>query len=196
MWQVKEADIAQKVAELTNVAGRSDLLSHAPVSDRELAYITCSTQRPPHESRFDLFLLHGLTSSVHLVAFLDEPTIGPADLRRIVEYVGRFLIAVYASVGCPEPQLTYALQHQPKTKSRTWFDLYNLAAIHKDDGHLAKAVRALGSAQDISLPYDHRQEFSQQSCSLIPRRTTRCCRFPGVWLLLKRRHVLRQSPRS
>ncbi|KIW35907.1 uncharacterized protein PV06_11779 [Exophiala oligosperma] len=77
------------------------------------AYIFCSAQRPPYENRFDFFTLHGLTPTVHFPAFLEHPAFPPTGVARLVEYLGRVIIALYAGIGCPEPELTYALSHVP-----------------------------------------------------------------------------------
>jgi hypothetical protein len=112
--------------------------------------------------------LHGLTTSIFYSAFLSEPSITPADNARLLEYLGRMMIVLYAGAGSPAFDLEWALSHPPKVENSTWESITHRAWVQEDDGHMCKFIRALKNAEQTSQPYDARPEFRLKQGMFLP----------------------------
>lgn len=116
-------------------------------------------QRPPHECKFDFFLLHCVTASVGHSLFLEEKSISRAQKARILEYTGRVFMMTYAGMGAADLNLDWLVSHPPKLPNQGWPEIFERACYHEDDGHLCKLIRCTAWAQRVSEPYDHLPEF-------------------------------------
>jgi hypothetical protein len=114
---------------------------------------------PPHEIRFDFFLLHGITASIGHCSFLSEPSMTNIQKARLLEYTGRVFLMSYAGMGCPEPHLDYIASHHSRLPHQNWEEVFARACLHEDDGHMAKMIRCMRQAEKISKPYDDLPEF-------------------------------------
>lgn len=132
------------------------------LANRVAAYIA------PYECRFDFFTLHGLTTSIFHSTFLHNNSIKRADIARLLEILGRMILALYAGAGCPAFDLPYTLAHVPKVQGGTWESIVKRSWVQPDDSHMCKAIRALANAQKISVPYDERPEFKLKQDMFLP----------------------------
>lgn len=124
-----------------------------------LVYYTAGAQMPPHEIRYDFFLLHGVTASIGHCSFLAEPSLSNAQKARLLEYTGRNFLMSFAGMGCPRSRLDYVASHHSRLGDQSWDDVFARACLHEDDGHMAKMIRCMKQAAIISKPYDARPEF-------------------------------------
>ncbi|KAF9877039.1 hypothetical protein CkaCkLH20_05305 [Colletotrichum karsti] len=107
--------------------------------------------KPPAGLSFkvDFFLLHAVNLVPFLPLFGDTSWLSVSSKIRLLEWITRYNILLYASRGCPELTDKYIEASQSHLKD--WPEVFN-AAINRtyDDGHLVKAVRALAFAQETT----------------------------------------------
>lgn len=151
-YRVDPNDLDRATAELINSA----------------VYSSIGAQKPPHECRYDFFLIHGTNASIWHSAFLAEPSLSARQKARLLEYTGRCIMLLYASMGCPEPRLDWVLTHRPRLPRNDWASVFQRVCLHEDDGHMSKLVRAIAHARKVSEPYDSRPEFRVKQHMFLP----------------------------
>ncbi len=122
-------------------------------------YIAASAQRPPHEPRYDFFLIHGSNACLWHSVFLAEPSITRAQKAHLVQTTGHMLLFLWAGMGCPRPNIDWMMSHDPKIKDCEWPQIFERACAHEDDGHMIKLIRALKNGEGVSKEYEGREEF-------------------------------------
>ncbi|KAF2860411.1 hypothetical protein K470DRAFT_258006 [Piedraia hortae CBS 480.64] len=141
-FHVQPNDLERKNAELTNAS----------------AYLMGAAPRPNKIVKFDFFLMHTVTSSIFLSAFLRQDWIKDSDKARLLAWKSRYDLVEYVARGAPELRIEVIRNYKPKQPSG-WDVLEDRVVAVPDDGHAAKTVRALAHGQRICEPYEHRPEF-------------------------------------
>lgn len=123
-----------------------------------VAFVTGAAQRPPKIVKFDFFAIHGITTCHALMVVLEQPWITREIKIRLVEWMGRIIITVYASSGCPQLLPEEIKEYQPEAKYETeehaWQELKKRALDVNDDGHTSKVVRGLLHGKMVSKKYE------------------------------------------
>lgn len=122
-------------------------------------YITAAAQRPPHEPRYDFFLIHGSNACLWHSVLLAEPSMSRSQKAHLIETTGHLLLFLWAGVGAPRGNIDWLLAHPPKEPNCGWEGIFERACGHEDDGHMIKLIRALKNGEDVSRPYEGREEF-------------------------------------
>ncbi|KAH8698367.1 hypothetical protein BGW36DRAFT_426077 [Talaromyces proteolyticus] len=151
-YRVDEDDVERATAELINTA----------------VYMAAAAQRPPHQCRYDFFLIHGSNSSIWQTALTQEPSLTPAQKARLIEYTGRVILMLYAGMGSPALNIDWLLTQQWHEPGTGWDRVIERVIHHKDDGHMAKLVRVIRHAEEVSRPYEDRPEFPMKSHMFLP----------------------------
>ncbi|EWC47454.1 hypothetical protein DRE_00422 [Drechslerella stenobrocha 248] len=128
------------------------------------AYICATTPRTDKKVKFDFFLMHCVTSSVFLDVWVRQAWIGNAEKALLLNYFGWMVLNMYVSRGCAEINLNQVRTYFPKGSHGVewlgkWEDIAERAVVLKDDGHVAKTVRALMNAAEATAPYARRPGF-------------------------------------
>ncbi|KAI4254109.1 MAG: hypothetical protein LQ352_003276, partial [Teloschistes flavicans] len=151
--------------ELAHIAGKWGVTEHDDL-ERATAeiinisiYIAASAQRPPHEPRYDFFLIHGSNACLWHSVFLAEASITRAQKAHMIETTGHMLLFLWAGMGCPRPNIDWLLGHAPKVADCGWDQIFERACLHEDDGHMIKLIRALKHGESVSSKYDGLPEF-------------------------------------
>lgn len=120
------------------------------------AYMAGAAQRPGKARKIDFFYMHNVTSSIFLTVLLAQPWIGPEAKARFVERKGRLDLVWYAASAAPELRLEDAVGYEPGALSRGmgWEQIYEVVKGARDDGHVAKFVRALKNGEEVSRPFE------------------------------------------
>ncbi|KAL6719031.1 hypothetical protein ACLMJK_003266 [Lecanora helva] len=146
-WQVRpEDDLELATAELINIS----------------IYIAAAAQRPPHEPRYDFFLIHGSNACLWHSVYLAEASMSRSQKAKLIETTGHMLLFLWAGVGSPPPQIDWLLTHPRKQPNCGWEGIYERANKHEDDGHMIKLIRALKNGEDVCKPYEGREEFKMK----------------------------------
>jgi hypothetical protein len=130
--------------------------------------MSVGAQLPPHECRYDFFLIHCTNASIWHSCFLNEPSLTREQKARLLEYTGRLTLMMYAAMGCPRPNLDWVLSHPPREMKTGWAQVFERSCKHKDDGHMIKLVRAIKHAEEVSKPFDHLPEFHVKQHMFLP----------------------------
>jgi hypothetical protein len=105
--------------------------------------------------------MHGLNMTILLAAILNEPWLSVQNKIRLLEWTGRFLLALYASEHTPALHLEEIANYTPTTTAldgeKAWEDIISRAVSMEDDGHVVKMVRALGYGEKISKSLREKQ---------------------------------------
>lgn len=127
-----------------------------------------AAQSPPHECRFDFFLIHGSNASIWQTAFTEESSLSRAQKARLIEYSGRVILMLYAGMGSPPLNIDWMLAQVPREPQADWNRVFERVVRHKDDGHMSKLIRVIRHAQDISLPYEDDARFPMKQHMFLP----------------------------
>ncbi|KAL2191201.1 hypothetical protein L209DRAFT_40626 [Thermothelomyces heterothallicus CBS 203.75] len=130
-----------------------------------VAYVTGAAQRPGKREAMDFVLLHSVTLSVFYPAFLAVDWIADADKARLVEAAARVGAVMYAGCACPPLYPRRVVDYAPRRPADGWAGLFRRAAVYRDEGHVAKAVRALFALDQLGddplpgIPLSGRADF-------------------------------------
>ena len=127
-----------------------------------LVYYTGSAQHPPKQIKFDFFLIHSVNTSIFFSAFHSQPWLTTVNKVRLLEWKGRFDLAMYVSQGCPEPLLSEITNYNPKNTLKgdtTWAGIINRVLRFEDDGHASKLIRTFAHGKRICKPYEGSEKF-------------------------------------
>lgn len=134
----------------------SDLERRAAESVNCSAFLAGAAQRSNKSPKIDFFHMHSVTSSIFVTVLLQQPWISLENKVRIVEWKGRTDLLWYAASGCAELQIDEVNSYKAgASSSMGWSELYQAINKMHDDGHVAKFVRAIKSAEDVSRPFEH-----------------------------------------
>ncbi|KAJ5718844.1 uncharacterized protein N7483_009926 [Penicillium malachiteum] len=142
-WKVQSHELEEKTAECLN----------------STLYWTALAQRPEKQIRFDFFLMHSITAGSLWPAFNSVSWISERAKCRLLEWKGRADLMLYCQVGLPAQQPEELLTYRPQYPSG-WSEVFKRACDYKDDGHLAKFIRGIATAYQISKPFVSKSHFS------------------------------------
>ncbi|RMZ90050.1 hypothetical protein DV736_g2717, partial [Chaetothyriales sp. CBS 134916] len=142
-YKVTPDSLVRKTAEMINSA----------------IYFTAGSQRRDKEVRFDFFYMHSVTSSIFFSTFINQPWLTIEDKCRLVEWKGRFDLALYVSRGNPQLDLARIKNYQPKHPSHRWNEIFARVDQLSDDGHSSKLIRAIAHGKQVSKAYDDEDAF-------------------------------------
>ena len=112
------------------------------------AYNAAAAQRKGKTAKIDFFSMHAVTSSIFLSLLVRQSWVSDEQKIKLIEWKTRVDLAWYASSGSPHLDLESVKSYQPKfSKDMDWKALYEAIVKSHDDGHIAKFVRALYSAE-------------------------------------------------
>jgi hypothetical protein len=131
-------------------------------------WIASMAQRKPYLAHFDFFLIHGSNAAIWQTAMTNEASLTRAQKARLIEFTGRTILMLYAGMGSPEPNIQWLLSQPPKEPGTGWDRVWERACGHKDDGHMAKLIRAIRHAQEVSAPYDGEADFHMKQHMFLP----------------------------
>lgn len=112
--------------------------------------------------KLDFFLIHGLTTAHGLAVLLRQPWIPIETKARLVEWMGRLVLAAYLTFGAPAFYIDEITEYRPKEdgdKKDPWAGLIKRAVHVNDDGHTSKFVRALIQGRDLCASYESNDRF-------------------------------------
>lgn len=102
--------------------------------------------------KLDFFFIHAVNLSIFFKAFMDLPYIEDSTKCRLLEMKGRMDILIWASRRMPEPQIDDLLEYPIHLG---WPEVFSKSYLHpSDDGHLAKFVRTVAFAEELSRPLE------------------------------------------
>lgn len=144
-YRIPSADlISERTAEMTNTT----------------AYFTGAAQRPPKAVKIDFYYMHSLNASIFFPAFMRQRWLSEKNKIRLLEWKIRNDAVIYASRGCAKLLLDEIKEYQPKKQSSGWEDIIErVNNLPGDDGHAAKLIRALAHGEQISKPYETKENF-------------------------------------
>lgn len=138
-YRVKPSEMALRAAEVINCS----------------ALIAGACQRADKSPKIDFFHMHNVTSSIFLTVLTEDNYISLENKVRMVEWKARTDLLWYAAMGCPayDVQEIYNYRAGP-TAGMNWSQIYQTINTTHDDGHVAKFVRAVKSAEDVCKPFE------------------------------------------
>ena len=111
------------------------------------AYICGAAQRPSKEIKIDFLGMHGVNATILVSAILEQPWLSIQNKTRLLEWVGRFLLALYCSNHVAPLHLAEISDYAPKKTALgsegSWDNIISRVVDVSDDGHVAKLIRAL-----------------------------------------------------
>ncbi|KAJ4389510.1 hypothetical protein N0V93_006980 [Gnomoniopsis smithogilvyi] len=151
--------------------GKNDLdWEHGLIESASCAALNAAAaQRKGKAAKLDFFSMHAVTSSIFLSLLARQPWIHNEHKAKLIEWKGRLDIAWYASSGSPPLELQFVTSYQPTlSKDMDWQALYAATVEAHDDGHVAKLVRALYSAESEARGFEER--VGQENTMNLPVR--------------------------
>jgi NAD(P)-dependent dehydrogenase (short-subunit alcohol dehydrogenase family) len=167
-FKMRDGTLGRSKADITTLAAQyrvnpSELDLRAAEVINCSAYIAGAAQRSNKSQKIDFFHMHNVTSSLFLTVLVQDPLISLENKVRMVEWKGRTDLLWYAACGCPELDIQEVNNYQAGPSSgMSWTELYRAVNTMHDDGHVAKFVRALKSAEDVCRPFEQQHSSSFQ----------------------------------
>jgi SAM-dependent methyltransferase len=138
-FHVESSEVYERAAEVINCS----------------AYLAGAAQRVDKSPKIDFFFMHAVTSSIFITVMLNEPWISLQDKARLVEWKGKTDLLWYVAGGCPDLHIEEIIDYKADASAEMgWSEIYRAVNQMHDDGHVAKFIRALKSAEDVSRPYE------------------------------------------
>lgn len=138
-YRVKPSELQLRAAEVINCS----------------AYIAGAAQRAGKTPKIDFFHMHNVTSSVFLTVLVNDPSISLENKVRLVEWKGRTDLFWYAACGSPQYNIAEIFNYTPgPSAGKGWTELYHDICQMRDDGHVAKFVRAAKSAGEVCRMFE------------------------------------------
>jgi hypothetical protein len=162
--KVRDGVIARAANEMVSVASQfrvtpDDLQKRTAEMINFALYFAAASQRPDKHVKFDFFYMHCVNCSIFFSSFINQDWISIEDKCRLVEWKGRFDLALYVSRGCPELRLDEIENYKPQKPSDGWAEIIKRVDKFPDDGHASKLIRATANAEQASKPYDGQEGF-------------------------------------
>ncbi|KAH6989914.1 hypothetical protein EDB80DRAFT_689506 [Ilyonectria destructans] len=134
-WRVEptEADIAHRTAEMIHVS----------------TYVLGAAQHPGKQPRLDFVYLHNTNLGFFYSTFMKLEWLSLKQKARLLEWKGWTDLATYVVNGCPTLYPERIKNYTPQQPG-PWSSLIPRAIVHLDDGHVAKTVRAVLNAKNVS----------------------------------------------
>lgn len=144
-YRVHPSEMELRAAEVINVS----------------AFIAGATQRQEKSPKIDFFHMHNVTSSVFLTVLIQDPWVSLENKVRMVEWKARTDLFWYAASGCPEFDAQEIYNYRASSSAgMEWPAIYQAINMMHDDGHVAKFVRALKSAEEVCCPHEQQESIS------------------------------------
>lgn len=123
------------------------------------AFLAGASQRAGCPRKVDFFFMHCVTSSIFLSVLVRQEWIDTDSKVRLVEWKGRLDLAWYTVCGVPELNIEDVAAYQGSPSGdMSWDALYQVVNEQRDDGHVAKMVRALKNGEEASAPFENGKE--------------------------------------
>lgn len=147
-WRVLPEELERKTAEMINCN----------------AYFAGAAQMPPKQVKFDFFYMHCVNCSIFFDAFLKQKWLSEEHKCRLLEWKGRFDLALYASRGSPELSTVEIAEYEPMRKEDGWSEIIKRVDAFEDDGHAPKLIRALAHGEESCKRFEaqNREDFPVQ----------------------------------
>jgi hypothetical protein len=116
------------------------------------AYMMGAAQQPGKREAMDFVLLHSVTLAVFYPAILAQDWLSNHDKSRLLEATARVDAVMYAGCGCPPLYPERIVDYVPRRPGDSWPELFHRSIVHRDEGHVAKLIRALFSLEQLSEP--------------------------------------------
>ncbi|GAB7350130.1 hypothetical protein MBLNU459_g0803t1 [Dothideomycetes sp. NU459] len=116
------------------------------------AYALGAMQRPGKLETIDFVLLHNVTLSVFYPAILAQDWLSDQEKARLLEFTARVDAVMYAACGSPVLYPKRISGYTPRHPEHGWSQLFHRANVYRDEGHVAKLMRALYALQQLSQP--------------------------------------------
>lgn len=165
-FKMRDGTLGRSKAEITRLAAEYRV-APSELELRAAEVINCSThvaggaQRAGKSPKIDFFHMHNVTSSIFLTVLIQDPWISLENKVRLVEWKGRTDLLWYAACGCPEFDVQEINNyHAGPSSGMGWSELYHAINVMHDDGHVAKFVRALKSAEGICQPFEQQEPYA------------------------------------
>lgn len=159
-FKMREGTLGRSRAEITSLVAQyrvhpSELELRAAEVINCSAYVAGAAQRSDKSHKIDFFHMHNVTSSIFLTVLVQDPLISLENKVRMVEWKARTDLLWYAACGCPDLDLQEVYSYQAGLSAgMNWSELYRAVNVMHDDGHVAKFIRALKSAEDVCRPFE------------------------------------------
>ncbi|KAH8711857.1 hypothetical protein GQ44DRAFT_690065 [Phaeosphaeriaceae sp. PMI808] len=167
-FKMRDGTLGRSKADITSLAAQyrvrpSELELRAAEVINCSAYIAGAAQNAKKSAKIDFFHMHNVTSSIFLTVLIQDPWISLENKVRMVEWKARTDLLWYAACGCAEFDIQEVNNYQAGPSSGMgWSELYHAVNLMHDDGHVAKFVRALKSAEDICKPFEQQDPATFQ----------------------------------
>lgn len=147
-WRVSPEDLEKKTAEMIDAN----------------AFFAGAAQMPPKQVKFDFFYMHCVNCSIFFDTFLKQEWLSDENKCQLLEWKGRFDLALYASRGSPELCQIEIAGYEPKQKNDGWAEIIKRANAFEDDGHAPKFIRALAHGEAFCKKFEaqYREDFPVQ----------------------------------
>lgn len=124
----------------------------------DVVYYTTTAQYPPKQIKFDFFYMHCVNASIFFSSFLKSNFLSPENKVRLLEWKVRTDLAMYASRGSPNLDLSQITSYRAG-KNSTWEQVFQRANRFGDDGHASKFIRAIANGQQACKPFEGKEGF-------------------------------------
>lgn len=160
-FKMRDGTLGRSKSEITRLAAQyrvkpSEMTLCAAEVIQCSALIAGACQRADKSPKIDFFHMHNVNSSIFLTALVQNDYISLENKVRMIEWKARTDLLWYAAMGCPafDIQEIYDYQAGP-TQRMCWDEIYRIVNVTHDDGHVAKFVRAIKSAEEVCKPFEH-----------------------------------------
>lgn len=116
------------------------------------AYMMGAAQHPGKRETLDFVLLHSITLSVFYPSILAQDWLFDHEKARLLEAKTRCDAVMYAAAGCPALYPKRIVEYVPRHPGNGWPELFHRSIIYRDEGHVAKVMRALFSLEQLDEP--------------------------------------------
>jgi hypothetical protein len=107
----------------------------------------------------DFFLMHLTNTSILTDAAAHKNWIRSEGRARLLSWLGRMSVILYAVMGSPKLDLDVIRTFKPRQGHGGWQDAIKRGREYNDDGHGCKMVRAILHAANVSRPYEGQPGF-------------------------------------
>ncbi|KAL9111225.1 MAG: hypothetical protein Q9227_004303 [Pyrenula ochraceoflavens] len=119
------------------------------------AYSAGAAQKPGKQRKIDFFHMHNVTSSIFLTVLNQQPWISNEDKARLVEWKARLDLVWYAACAAAELRLQDVVDYEPTlSRGMDWRTMYKATNERRDDGHIAKFIRALKNGEEVAKAFE------------------------------------------
>ncbi|KAH6658475.1 hypothetical protein BKA67DRAFT_533628 [Truncatella angustata] len=119
------------------------------------SYFAGAAQKPGKARKIDFFYMHDVTSSIFNTVFNRQSWIRVEDKVRLLEHKARFDLVWYATCGAPELHIEDIENFTTGASADWgWDEMFRVSKGLRDDGHVAKFVRAVKNGEEVSKEFE------------------------------------------